>query len=110
MGELSPGSTLRRWEPEGGVGKHRERIHKESKFADEHKNLPFSFSKPKKQKPINTIVRCDFCEKEAFVTETTVAVICRHCNKFYRVTDKNKVNKRIDEVTIIVSGDSDDNL
>ena len=29
IGELSPGVTKRRWEPEGGINKHNERIHRE---------------------------------------------------------------------------------
>ena len=44
-GELSPGSTKRRWIPEGGEQRLRDRIHKESKFVDDHKNLPFTFAK-----------------------------------------------------------------
>ena len=70
----------RRWVPEGGVKKHNEKIHKESKFADDHKKLPFNFSKPAKDKktadfecvecgrvfgaPINTIMcACPVCKK-----------------------------------------------
>jgi hypothetical protein len=44
--ELPPG-TPRRYEPVSGIKAHNNKIHKESKIAD-NKNLPFTFSKPRK--------------------------------------------------------------
>ena len=36
----------RRWVPEGGLQKLKNKIHRESKAADDFKKLPFTFSKP----------------------------------------------------------------
>jgi hypothetical protein len=87
IGELRPGVMPRRWEPEGGVNRLRNKIHKESKFADDHKNLPFQFGKPKKSKPINTLVMCDNCGAVTAVTAITVGIVCKKCNKFSTVTE-----------------------
>lgn len=81
---LSPGSTDRRWEPEGGVRKLNEKIHRESKFADDHKNLPFKFSKPKKSKR-SKLVKCSLCNLKLYVPINTVGMICKECNKFVSV-------------------------
>jgi hypothetical protein len=85
--ELRPGSTPRRWEPECGVRKLNERIHKESKFADDYKNLPFSFRKPPKGMGRRTALVCDNCGAYISGTSATVGVICRSCNKFSSVTE-----------------------
>jgi formylmethanofuran dehydrogenase subunit E len=85
--ELRPGVTKRRWEPEGGVNKLNQRIHKESKFADSHKNLPFSFSKPVKVRGRTSLVKCDNCGAVTYGTNTTVGIICKHCNKFSSVSE-----------------------
>lgn len=87
VGELLPGATPRRWEPEGGTKKLNERIHKESKFADDHKNLPFSFKKPPKEKGQRVVVVCDNCGAYIGGTNFTVGVICNTCNKFSSVTE-----------------------
>lgn len=87
VSELRPGATPRRWEPEGGVGKLNERIHKESKFADNHKKLPFSFRKPYKDKGRPVLVQCDNCGKVIYGTSITVGVICSSCNKFSTVSE-----------------------
>ena len=89
VGELRPGVTPRRWEPEGGVTKLNERIHKESKFADDYKNLPFSFKKPKKFLSCNTRMSCDNCGTIIYGTCSTVGVICRSCGKFSTVSEVN---------------------
>ena len=83
--ELSPGSVGRRYEPECGVRKHNERIHKESKFADDNKNLPFSFSKPKKSGR-TSFVECDNCGHVTAASINTVGKICSNCKKFSTVT------------------------
>ena len=84
MPELNPGSTGRRWIPEGGVRKHNERIHRESKFADDYKNLPFEFSKPKKSKRSIT-VKCKSCGYITSVSKNTIGMICPECKKYSAV-------------------------
>lgn len=77
-GELSPGSTPRRWEPEKGLKRHRETIRRDSKRGD---NLQFSFSKPKKPKAIKA-VRCCKCGTTVAVPQNTVGMICRVCHSY----------------------------
>lgn len=84
--ELPAGATPRRWEPECGVQKHNERIHKESKIA-EQKNLPFSFRKPPKPMGRSMAVRCDNCGHITYGTTATVGMICASCGKFSTVTE-----------------------
>ncbi len=84
MGELDPGSTPRRWEPESGLQKHRERIHKESKTADDHKNLPFTFSKPAKAKRMAGF-KCAECERTFSASVNTIMCICPECKKATKV-------------------------
>lgn len=86
VGELSPGSTPRRWEPEGGLKKHRERIQRESKFADENKNLPFTFSKPKRPKR-QSFFECENCGRVISAPVNTVGVICNGCKQFTKVKE-----------------------
>lgn len=83
MPELDPGSTKPRYEPEGGWGKHRDRIHRESKIADD-KNLPFTFSKPRRSKRQVT-ARCKNCGYIASVPQNTVGLICPECKKYSNV-------------------------
>jgi len=71
-----------------GSRKYNERIHKESRFADTHKNLPFEFSRPTKHKPTNVLLICDNCGRDLHVTEDTVVVICGPCKHLNRVKDK----------------------
>lgn len=87
MSELSPGSTGRRYIPEGGLQKHRERIHKESKSADE-KNLPFTFSKPIKSKR-QAEFSCKVCGRIFLASVNTVMCACPNCKK---VTEVELVN------------------
>lgn len=87
VGELRPGATPRRWEPECGIKKHNERIHKESKFADNNKNLPFTFRKPPKPVSRNVTLVCDNCGAYISGTKATVGVICKSCNKFSTVSE-----------------------
>ena len=84
---LSPGVTDRRWTPSGGLKRHNEKIHRESKFADDHKNLPFSFSKPKKSRGTSMHVACDNCGHIISATSVTVGLICPSCKKFSSVTE-----------------------
>lgn len=81
--ELAPG-TGRRYEPSMGTKKHNERIHRESKWADDNKSLPFSFSKPKK--PGRTrLVKCCSCGNITNATINTVGIICTKCNQYSSV-------------------------
>lgn len=84
--ELSAG-TPRRYEPSLGIGKHNERIHRESKYTDINKNLPFTFRKPLKAKGTPTYVKCDNCGNITSATTITVGIICKNCNKFSSVTE-----------------------
>lgn len=83
MSKLNPGSIKPRYDPEGGWRKHKERIHRESKIAD-NKNLPFTFSKPKKAKKQIT-AKCKNCGYIASVPQNTVGMICPECKKYSAV-------------------------
>jgi len=80
----SPGRG-RRVEPEGGVKKHNERIHRESKFAKENKNLPFSFRKPPKPVGKSKLIECKECGHMISGTDKTVGFVCSNCSKFVSV-------------------------
>ncbi|KKM97156.1 hypothetical protein LCGC14_1170840 [marine sediment metagenome] len=80
MGELSPGATGRRWIPEGGERKHNEKIHRESKFADDHKNLPFELSRPPRRGKHVSYV-CVGCGYTLFARKNTVMIACPDCKK-----------------------------
>jgi len=84
--ELSPGSTPRRYEPTGGLKRHRERIHRESKIADS-KNLEFTFRKPPKPMGRSTYVQCDNCGYVTSATTATAGIICPECKKFSTVSE-----------------------
>ena len=86
--ELSPGEKGRRYEPTIGLKKHREHIHKESKLVDDNKNLPFSFSKPKKATR-QKVARCQSCGSVKYVSVNTVGVICSQCNQYAAVEELN---------------------
>ena len=88
-GELSPGSTPRRWIPEGGERRLRDKIHKESKFAEDHKNLPFSFSKPRRLGS-QVLFRCSECGHVFLASKNTVMCICSKCKKAAKVERINE--------------------
>lgn len=85
-GELSPGVTKRRWEPEGGVRKHNERIHRESSYTDQHKNLPFAFSKPT-HSGRKRYMECEKCGYIVHVSINTVGIICNECKAYVNVKE-----------------------
>lgn len=85
--ELLPGATPRRYEPEGGIKRHNERIHRENKQADDWKNLPFSFGKPNKPKGRSIIVQCDNCGQLTSGTTATAGIICNGCGSFSTVSE-----------------------
>jgi hypothetical protein len=74
-----------------GKKKYKERISKESKYADQHKNLPFTFSKPQKDKPRNTAIECPKCSRISFVASCTISIICSNCKTLYSVNKDTKV-------------------
>jgi formylmethanofuran dehydrogenase subunit E len=84
--ELTPGSTDRRYEPNSGLKKHREKIHRDSKFADNNKSLPFSFRKPIKPKK-SKLIKCSNCGNISNANTNTVGIICSNCNKFSAVEE-----------------------
>jgi ribosomal protein S27E len=83
---LEPGSP-RRFEPASGLKKHNERIHKESKYATEYKNLPFTFRKPLKPNGRNIYLQCNNCGHIISGSANTVGIICNNCKKFSKVTE-----------------------
>jgi hypothetical protein len=84
MADLDPGTIGRRWLPDGGERKLREKIHKESTIADTHKNLPFKFSKPRKSSR-ESLIKCVECGNVSNGSVNTVMVICRNCKKVTKV-------------------------
>lgn len=70
----------RRWIPEEGLDKYRERIHKESKFADDYKNLPFKFSKPRRSRR-HELFKCVECGNEIYAPKNTIMAVCAVCKK-----------------------------
>lgn len=84
--ELPPG-TPRRWEPDCGTSKHEERIRKETKYAVEHKNLPFTIRKPPKPRGYSTYISCNNCGYVTKGTSATAGMICPSCKKFAPVTE-----------------------
>jgi len=92
VGELSPGTVGRRYEPIGGLKKHNDRIHKESDYTDKYKKMPYTFSKPKKLQ--RTVIKeCCNCGSLVSVTKNSVGVICPTCKKYSSVREINLVEK-----------------
>ncbi len=66
---------------------HKEKIHRDSKFADNNKDLPFTFSKSKKSKPNRDVYQCSKCERVIPMDASrTHAIVCR-CNNFIVVEE-----------------------
>lgn len=84
--ELDAGSTNRRYEPVGGLKKHNDKIHKESEYADKYKDLPFEFSKPKKQRR-QAAKACSNCGDISYVSENCVGKICNKCKMYSSVVE-----------------------
>ncbi len=89
MGELSPGVTGRRWIPEGGERKHNEKIHRESKFADDHKNLLFELSGPPRRGK-HILYECVECGHRLSARKNIVMVVCSGCKKATKVVRINE--------------------
>jgi predicted RNA-binding Zn-ribbon protein involved in translation (DUF1610 family) len=73
-----------------GTKAYKERIHRDSKYLDNNKDLPFKFSKLKKSKANNVYFVCPECGKDIFITEDTVMVICDNCKKLSRTKPPKK--------------------
>ena len=88
LGQRSSPGSPRRYEPAGGIGKHNDRIHKESKISDS-KNLDFNFRKPPKSVGRSAYIKCDNCGYVTSGTTATAGIICPECKKFSTVTGVN---------------------
>jgi hypothetical protein len=86
IGELSPGSTGRRWQPEGGMRKHKERIDRDSRYADHNMNLPFTFSKPRRPGRKH-YMKCPKCDSIVYVSVNTIGIICNNCNSYVNLEE-----------------------
>jgi len=86
IGELTPGATPRRFDPPGGVTKHNERIHRESKIADDYKSLPFEFSKPLRTGR-RSLFKCVECGYVSRLSVNAVGLVCPECKKFVKVEE-----------------------
>lgn len=75
---------------EMGPKAYNQKIKRSSKEADDHKNLPFNFDKPRKAKPSKVGIECKHCKKAVFVTEDAVLVVCGSCSGITRIKDKVK--------------------
>ena len=84
---IPPESVKRRYEPTIGVNKHNDRIHRESKYADSSKNLPYTFRKPPKPLGKSSLIKCDSCGNISCGTTKTVGIICSSCGKFSSVSE-----------------------
>lgn len=82
MAELF-GSGKRRWVPEGGLQRHRDKIHKESKIADS-KNLPFTFSKPPRRTG-HDLFECEGCGHIMSLPKNSIMAVCSSCGKLRKV-------------------------
>jgi hypothetical protein len=76
-----------------GKRKYRERIHKDAKFSSDNKNLPYSFSKPKKEKATNRHFECSVCQEDLFGTEDTYLIICSKCGHVNKVRERRKADE-----------------
>ena len=75
---------MRRWLPEKGEDSLRHKIHKESKFTDDHKKLPFKFSKPKRGGR-SVYLTCVECGRIINGSPNTIMCICPDCKKVTKV-------------------------
>jgi len=80
--ELNPGEMGRRYEPVGGLNRHKARISRDLAAAGD---LPFKFSKPRKDKKCKP-VQCVKCGTVYIAGVHTIGIICKVCNSFEKVT------------------------
>ena len=74
-----------------GPKAYNRKIKQDSKFSDDHKNLPYHFDRPTKSKIAKVAIECKQCKKVLFVSEDAILVVCGSCSSITRV--KDKVNK-----------------
>lgn len=74
-----PMADGRRWIPEEGMRRHKQKIQYESKLAD-RKNLPYTISKPSARKSC-TVFACVECGYQFSGSRSTVMVVCPDCKK-----------------------------
>jgi hypothetical protein len=79
-------STGRRYEPKGGMAKHRAMIDKDTKMSDKYSNLPFTFGNISKSAP-SMVKLCEECMSSISCTKNSIGAICNKCNKFVKVID-----------------------
>jgi ribosomal protein L37AE/L43A len=84
-GELEPGSMGRRYLPEKGLKRHRDKIHRESAEYDK-KNMPFTFSKPPRRGSTRTF-QCLNCGHVFEAPKKTIMVICSVCKQLSKVRE-----------------------
>jgi hypothetical protein len=75
---------------ENGPRKYKEHISKDSKRSDNNMNLPYKFSKPRKEKNSNIPFVCIKCAKVLFVNEDAVLVECGSCSQLNRVRETKR--------------------
>ena len=73
----------RRWVPEGGLQRYRDKIHRESKIADQ-KGLPYTISKPDKPKK-HDYFSCAECGRKFSAPKNTIMCVCPDCKKVTKV-------------------------
>ena len=71
-----------------GRKKYLSKIDRGSRETDQ-KNLPFIFSKPKKESAKVVTCWCTECGTYSKVTKSTYMVICRNCKEAYFISDDN---------------------
>lgn len=76
---------------EKGSKRYKEKIHRDSKFADKWKNLPFTFSKPAKRTQARRDIfhLCDTCQHVMLVSKFTAGMICKGCKSYSSITEAN---------------------
>jgi len=73
----------RRWIPEDGLRKHRDKIHRESKIADT-KNLPYTITRPPVRKSF-VWFECVECGRSFSAAKNTCMIVCPECKKLTKV-------------------------
>jgi hypothetical protein len=69
----------------------REKIHKESKFSDEFKKLPFKFSKPRFPKFDPWEYECPKCKHSFTLGRHTRMIICGACKHLFEIEEEKRV-------------------
>jgi hypothetical protein len=71
---------------ERGSKKYLKMVDESSKKAAS-KNLPFTFSKPKRSENLAVWCQCPSCDRVSHVGKNTVMVACVDCKSLYEVED-----------------------